>query len=662
MNQSAKTVAAVAVLSQGIKRAPRAKQLYCAVAEILFEAEQYHEALDIIDACPTNGVDAEKIILKGHCLERLNRLPEAEDIVDRIIAVDASSAAALNLKGILLYRRNAKQSAEVFFERAIRADATYGRAYTNLALLKLEKGPSHAALDLLEKGFRLAPHIKEVAEIFHEVMRAIGAFDQAETILRQACHRFPGNKRLSYFLIDTLIQQNKKREAMAAIEAAMAAYGIDDGILAPALKMCKALGPMKIDPQTRTPDTVSLCMIVQNEEDNLARCLASVKNIVNEIVVVDTGSSDRTQDIAKAFGANLYAFNWTHDFARARNFSLSKANGEWIFILDADEVVAPQDHEAILRITRQPHGGACAYSFVTRNYTDDTGIEGWQANDAGYQQEKAGSGWSPSAKVRLFPNDGRLCFENTVHELVEPSLRRAGMEIKKCAVPIHHYGTLDPRKALQKKAQYYSLGRKKLHQRPGDLQTLMECAVQANEVGAHEDAIHLWTEVLRHRPGLPKAYFNLSFAYIQLQQYAKGLEASRRAMDLDPHLKEAALNYALCHLRMGAIGDSVCVLEKMLRDTPRHPMAVGLLAVAYCINGENEKGLELFDQIRKMGFNCRDYIRDHAEKFIAAGRKHYAAVLLQTTANRFVADEDLRSVLGEPGNHQVATACLKIRF
>ncbi len=91
--------------------------------------------------------------------------------------------------------------------------------------------------------------------------------------------------------------------------------------------------------------TVSLCMIVKNEEKVLARCLDSVKDLVDEIIIVDTGSDDRTKEIAAGYTEKLYDFVWTGDFAEARNFSFSKATGDYIYSADADEVLDEENRE-----------------------------------------------------------------------------------------------------------------------------------------------------------------------------------------------------------------------------------------------------------------------------------------------------------------------------
>ena len=90
--------------------------------------------------------------------------------------------------------------------------------------------------------------------------------------------------------------------------------------------------------------TISACMMVKNEEAFLPRCLESIKDVVDEIIVVDTGSTDRTAEIAKSYGAKVYHHPWENNFSKHRNQSISYATGDWIFILDGDEEVIQWDH------------------------------------------------------------------------------------------------------------------------------------------------------------------------------------------------------------------------------------------------------------------------------------------------------------------------------
>jgi glycosyltransferase involved in cell wall biosynthesis len=89
--------------------------------------------------------------------------------------------------------------------------------------------------------------------------------------------------------------------------------------------------------------SISLCMIVKNEELNLANCLNSIKDVIDEIIIVDTGSTDKTKEIAKEFTDKIYDFEWIYDFSAARNFSFSKATCDYIMWLDADDLVLKDD-------------------------------------------------------------------------------------------------------------------------------------------------------------------------------------------------------------------------------------------------------------------------------------------------------------------------------
>ena len=111
--------------------------------------------------------------------------------------------------------------------------------------------------------------------------------------------------------------------------------------------------------------SISLCMIVKDEEKTLERCLDSVKSFIDEFVIVDTGSTDRTKEIAKKFNANIYDFKWINDFAAARNFSFSKANSEYIMWLDGDDFI---DEDNARKIEELLKNFDKAYDYVSAEY------------------------------------------------------------------------------------------------------------------------------------------------------------------------------------------------------------------------------------------------------------------------------------------------------
>ena len=123
---------------------------------------------------------------------------------------------------------------------------------------------------------------------------------------------------------------------------------------------------------------VSLCMIVKNEETSLPKCLGSVNNFVDEIIVLDTGSTDKTPQIAQQFGAKVYYFPWNNNFSSARNEALKYVTGDWILVLDADETltdeiipllktVISKEEYLVINLVRQEVGSTQSpYSLVSR--------------------------------------------------------------------------------------------------------------------------------------------------------------------------------------------------------------------------------------------------------------------------------------------------------
>ncbi len=119
-------------------------------------------------------------------------------------------------------------------------------------------------------------------------------------------------------------------------------------------------------------NTVSLCMIVKNEEDNLPRCLESIKDIVDEIIIVDTGSTDKTVEIAKSYGAKVYYLKWNNNFSEARNESLKYATKDWILILDGDDELRAQYKENFKVLLNSNLDEKTIYFFETLSYYGDT--------------------------------------------------------------------------------------------------------------------------------------------------------------------------------------------------------------------------------------------------------------------------------------------------
>jgi hypothetical protein len=169
---------------------------------------------------------------------------------------------------------------------------------------------------------------------------------------------------------------------------------------------------------------LSFCMIVKNEEAYLPHCLQSVKGVVDEIIVVDTGSSDSTKEIAQSYGAQVVDFRWCDDFAAARNFGLERSHGQFVLFLDADEEL---DSAAAAQL---------------RAFLQDTQAEGIYLIVRSYSAPDSLAPYYDSQQVRLFRNRPAYRFQNAIHEMIYPAIAAQGGQFVKSSWIIHHYGYL----------------------------------------------------------------------------------------------------------------------------------------------------------------------------------------------------------------------------
>jgi glycosyltransferase involved in cell wall biosynthesis len=467
-------------------------------------------------------------------------------------------------------------------------------------------------------------------------------------------HRiYPQHRKIHFLLIDLLIRQKKTAEALTEIEEACVVFGSTDGMLAAGLELRRSIGPMSIPVEKQDSGTsISLCMIMKNEQDNLARCLKSLKPVVDEIIITDTGSTDKSREIAELFGARLFEFPWNGDFSAARNVSLEHATGNWILVMDADEVLSEMDHVRLRQLVANSPPKRVAYDIVTRNYMFNINLEKWRANDGIYPEE-AGAGWTPSNKVRLFPSLPGIRFENPVHEMVDLSIAAREIPILQTDMPVHHYGYLDKERQKRKGEEYYLLGKKKLEQSgENDFRALCELAVQAAGIGRYQEAVDLWQRVLAINPSYPLALFNLGYAFLQLGQFEKSRTASAKAMNLNTELFEAVNNFAICEICIGSNEEAIRVLEASLKKRPDDANSLIMLAAAHLCSGEIEAGRDIFQRLSDSGVEYAEFINEATKKLFEAGKAEYARTLLETAILLRSGNEETGRLLREFGETQ----------
>ncbi len=220
---------------------------------------------------------------------------------------------------------------------------------------------------------------------------------------------------------------------------------------------------------------LSLIAIAKNEAAEIQEFLRHHKPLADEMVVVDTGSSDETAELAHREGARVLTFDWCDDFAAARNFSLEAARGDWVIALDTDERIAPQDFQ---RLRKTTEGEPLCYMLPQWNYYDRPAHQEWQPVLGRYpDMEKGQTGFFIADQYRLLAVLPGLRWEGCVHEDMAGSMARLGIAPHKLDVVIHHYGYAHGVPANQERNEFYGrLVRKKAAANPEDPKAALELA------------------------------------------------------------------------------------------------------------------------------------------------------------------------------------------
>ncbi|MEY4374533.1 MAG: hypothetical protein RL760_699, partial [Candidatus Eisenbacteria bacterium] len=613
--------AAVDLCLEAVRLAPSEPDAYRALAAMLLRAGHAQDALEVLQNLPAGPTDASARLVAASAHLAQGNLELAQHLLDSLLDEPGVQARAMNLRGLLAHQAGDLETATASFNAAIAADRGYGEPYANLGALLWQRDPGEQALDLLERGFMLSPESLEALEFYTTTAKAIGEPARAARVLREANGLHPVHRALMFAWVDVLLASGQDVEAMHVIENALEWFEVDDGLLKAALAVRERVGAYGLAHDADARGTISVCMIVKNEEAHIVRAIRSVSPVACEVIVVDTGSTDRTRELATALGARVVSQVWTGDFSVARNRSLQEAAGDWILVLDADETVAPQDLSRLLQAVQQA-GPVAGYTLTTRNHSNDPNTAGFVAHDGRYAGQQAGAGWYPSHKVRLFRNDPRIRFEGALHEVVDDALARHGLPVRSLDVPVHHDGPLEVAREADKAVHYHALARRKLAENPDDLQALRECAVQAGVAGEHEEAIELWWRVVRHPATTDRAtaWMNLGRAYLETGSFDPAARAAREALVIDPQCRAALYNLALADLCRGRDSEAIAHCEQLVTADAGDMAAWALLAAASALVGDRRRWARAQEVFASRDEPLAAAIQMHAVRLRHAGR------------------------------------------
>jgi tetratricopeptide (TPR) repeat protein len=355
--------------------------------------------------------------------------PESGPALGRRLAGEARALlAASNLDG---YR--------ALFQRATESDDPHARYYARVRLVEeglaaAGQAPTDAqatqrfvavaqmALDVLDEEPREPVLLKYAALALYELW----SLDAAHALFKAVLRLDPGHAHVKHNLTEI---SRRRRELARSRRPVKPLHPAVPGLAARARALSHRARPAE-------GMTLSLCMIVRDEEEMLPRCLAAVAPAVDEIVIVDTGSTDRTIEIAKTFGAKVIEREWTGSFAEARNVSLEAATGDWLIYLDADEVLVSADVDRLRGLTGRVWREA--FCLVETSYTGETG----------------GGAAMTTRPLRVFRNRPHYRFEGRLHEQITTHLPGyAPGRIEQSSVRIEHFGYLSGVRDAKEKSQ-----------------------------------------------------------------------------------------------------------------------------------------------------------------------------------------------------------------
>jgi glycosyltransferase involved in cell wall biosynthesis len=406
----------------------------------------YQRAMDMPD-CETINRDIYRELPSciGQGYQHLGRREEALEWFDKTIALQPEKHEAYFHKAQCLMEMGRPRDAEPIYAKLVSMPVSFSTtsnqydliqiyAHYHLARFAFERREIPRAAGLLEALLKLHPQVVEAWRLWGDCRLAQGDPAEAERCWAKAIvlnpKAVPDLHAQHLVLMRKLGLRAEYRDALAAARALFPERHF------PEWDELAAAAQAPSQPRPK----LSLCMIVKNESANLPACLESARGLADEIIIVDTGSTDDTREIALRFGARLIQSDWNGDFSRARNLSLDAATGRWIIWMDADDRLTEPDKAGIRALADgDPEVAPKAYGLMVKN-SRDGGLTGTVFN-----------------QIRVFPNRPALRFRAPVHEQILPALEEAGVPVEYLPIRILHTGYADPAVAKAKQARNRSI-------------------------------------------------------------------------------------------------------------------------------------------------------------------------------------------------------------
>lgn len=354
--------------------------------------------------------------------------------------------------------------------------------------------------------------------------------------------------------------------------------------------------------------TLALSMIMKDGEATLERCLGSVRGIVDEIVIADTGSTDRSIEIAKRHGARVISIPWEDDFAKARNASLAEVHSDWVLVLDDDEVLDEGARSVMAGHLNAEH--VMAYMVTIRNYIFDRDWRLWDRpsteNSSPPPFAAAYPAYLEHNNSRLFRHHPDIFFEGCVHETVTYRVGALGMKTEFAAFIIHHLGFAEDGSGMvARKAVYYrELGRKKLRSMPDHSPAYFELGLEEfQRFRNYEAAVQLFRRAAELDPRFGVGWYFYGKSLQELDRHREALEAFDRALEAGGRKENILEAQADAHYALGEMEEALELFRQVLQLAPGNTEIESKLALTEVRAGDSDKGMRHLQEAARKSKN-----------------------------------------------------------
>ena len=521
------------------------------------------------------------------------------------------SIAEINNRGMLYLSKDLLNEAEEAFKNAIERDNNYPISHNNLAVVYLRRGFYKEAIRELRIATKLKPDYAEAFNNLGVAYFQLQKYTEARWAFKKALEINPNygepNRNLQILEQKLIISKPK---------------------VYPISKSAR-------EKRIKSP-TLSLCMIVKDEEEHLPNALNSIKDAVDEIIIVDTGSTDNTIEIARSFGAKVYHYEWNNNFASARNEALKYATCDWILSMDADDEMNADDIRRLKEVLSETDALGFAIPIFSEIYDRQTNMKNTTVNYL----------------VRIFKNDPQIRFSRRIHEFVDQSIYDIGGKIEILEIPVFHRGYIDVEILNKKLERNKRLLEVALEENPEDHSLLVymgKTYMEENELDKaeeyyrrainivetsnkryaslfflqtayidlgnllvqkerFEEAIEYFNKAIAIDPNFPDTYYHIGMAYYNKGRFEEAYNMFRKVFEVNIEKSTAKISHLgirgeltlsmlqATTLQLGIYREAITYGKKVLDINPKNAVVLNNMGIAYIGLGEKELGREYFEK------------------------------------------------------------------